>query len=34
MIDLPIERVALAAAADAHVRIESQQTVGKVILVP
>jgi len=33
-IALPIERVPLASAADAHARIEGQQTVGKVILVP
>jgi len=33
-LQLPIERVPLAEAADAHRRIESQQTVGKVILLP
>jgi NADPH2:quinone reductase len=33
-IDLPLERVPLAAAPEAHARIESQQTVGKVILLP
>ncbi len=33
-IELPMERVPLAAAADAHARIESQKTVGKVILLP
>ena len=33
-IHLPLEKVALADAADAHARIESQQTVGKVILLP
>ena len=33
-IDLPLERLPLASAADAHARIESQQTVGKVILLP
>ena len=33
-IHLPMEKLALGAAADAHARIESQQTVGKVILVP
>lgn len=33
-ITLPIERVPLAAAADAHARIEGQRTVGKVILEP
>jgi len=33
-IHLPIETVPLAKAADAHARIESQQTVGKVVLIP
>jgi NADPH2:quinone reductase len=33
-IALPIERVPLAAAPDAHARLERQQTVGKLILVP
>lgn len=33
-IHLPIETVPLAAAADAHARIESQQTTGKVVLIP
>ncbi|HZR80026.1 MAG TPA: zinc-binding dehydrogenase [Candidatus Binatia bacterium] len=33
-IDLPIDTLPLARAADAHARIESQQTVGKVVLVP
>jgi NADPH2:quinone reductase len=33
-ITLPMERLPLAAAADAHARLETQQTVGKLILVP
>ncbi len=33
-ITLPIERMPLREAAAAHTRIESQQTVGKVILIP
>jgi NADPH2:quinone reductase len=33
-IALPMERLPLAAAADAHARLESQQTVGKLILLP
>lgn len=33
-IQLPIETVPFEAAADAHARIESQQTVGKLILLP
>jgi len=33
-IDLPMEILPLASAADAHARIEGQQTVGKVILRP
>lgn len=33
-ITLPIERLPLAAAADAHARLEGQQTVGKLVLLP
>ena len=33
-IHLPMERLPLSAAPDAHARIEAAQTVGKVILVP
>jgi NADPH2:quinone reductase len=33
-VHLPMEKVPLEDAGDAHARIESQQTVGKVILVP
>jgi NADPH2:quinone reductase len=33
-IALPIETMPLSAAATAHAKIESQQTVGKVILIP
>jgi len=33
-IQLPMERLPLASAPDAHARIEGQQTVGKVILLP
>jgi NADPH2:quinone reductase len=33
-IQLPIETVPFEAAADAHARIEGQQTVGKLILLP
>jgi len=33
-IHLPMERLPLASAADAHARIEGQQTVGKVLLLP
>lgn len=33
-IQMPMERLPLASAAEAHARIESQKTVGKVILLP
>ena len=33
-LDVPIETAPLADAADAHARIESQRTTGKIILVP
>lgn len=33
-ITLPMERLPLASAADAHARLEGQQTVGKLILLP
>jgi NADPH:quinone reductase-like Zn-dependent oxidoreductase len=33
-IFLPIETLSLKDAADAHARIESQQTTGKIVLLP
>jgi NADPH:quinone reductase-like Zn-dependent oxidoreductase len=33
-IELPMEKLPLDRAAEAHAKIESQQTVGKTILVP
>lgn len=33
-IELPMEKLPLASAADGHARIEGQKTVGKVLLIP